>query len=137
MATFLFELVAPDQLLYSAQVESVVVPGTEGEFTMLAEHAPLVTAIKNGGVILVNGDGNSKEFAVFGGVAEVTNSRLTVLAERTTPIQDVTIEGLDQEILTTQTYLEGAHDEDEKRPLREKIAQLEEFRQVIAKRHAS
>jgi F-type H+-transporting ATPase subunit epsilon len=137
MATFLFELVAPDQLLYSAQVESVVVPGTEGEFTMLAEHAPLVTAIKNGGVILVNGDGNSKEFAVFGGVAEVTNSRLTVLAERTTPIQDVTVEGLDQEILTTQTYLEGAHDEGEKRPLREKIAQLEEFRQVIAKRHAS
>jgi len=137
MATFLFELVAPDQLLYSAQAESVVVPGTEGEFTMLAEHAPLVTAIRNGGVILVNGDGPSKEFAVFGGVAEVTNSRLTVLAERTTPIQDVTIEGLDQEILTTQTYLEGAHDEDEKRPLREKIAQLEEFRQVIVKRHGS
>jgi len=60
-----------------------------------------------------------------------------VLAERTTPIQDVTIEGLDQEILTTQTYLEGGHDEDEKRPLREKIAQLEEFRQVIVKRHGS
>jgi F-type H+-transporting ATPase subunit epsilon len=137
MATFLFELVAPDRLLYSEQVESVVVPGTEGEFTMLADHAPLVTSIRNGGVILVNGTGPSKEFAVFGGVAEVTNTSLTVLAERTTPIQDVTIEGLDQDILTTQTYLEAAHDEDEKRPLREKIAQLQEFRQVIEKRRQS
>jgi F-type H+-transporting ATPase subunit epsilon len=134
MATFLFELVAPDQLLYSEQAESVVVPGTEGEFTMLADHAPLVTSLRNGGVILVNGAGASKEFAVFGGIAVVTNTSLTVLAERTTPIQEVTIEGLNQDILTAQTYLEGTHEESEKRPLREKIAQLEEFRQVIEKR---
>jgi F-type H+-transporting ATPase subunit epsilon len=137
MATFQFELVGPDRLLYSDAVESVVVPGTEGEFTMLPNHAPLVTALRNGGVILVNGPTGSKEFAVFGGVAEVTNTSLTVLAERTTPLHDVTVEGLDKDILTAQTYLEAAHGEDERRILSEKIAQLEQFRNFVASRQAS
>ena len=137
MATFQFELVGPDRLLYSDAVESVVVPGTEGEFTMLPNHAPLVTALRNGGVILVNGPTGSKEFAVFGGVAEVTNTSLTVLAERTTPLHDVTIEGLDKDILTAQTYLEAAHGEDERRILSEKIAQLQQFRDVVASRQAN
>jgi len=136
MATFQFELVGPDQLLFSEAVESVVVPGTEGEFTMLPDHAPLVTALRNGGVILVNGPGGSKEFAVFGGVAEVTGNSLTVLAERTTPLRDVTIEGLDKDILTAQTYLEAARGADERRILTEKIAQLREFRHIIASRQA-
>jgi F-type H+-transporting ATPase subunit epsilon len=137
MATFQFELVGPDQLLYSEAAESVVVPGTEGEFTMLPNHAPLVTALRNGGVILVNGPSGSKEFAVFGGVAEATNTSLTVLAERTTPLKDVTVEALDKDILTAQTYLEAAHGEDERRILSEKIAQLEQFRNVVATRQAS
>jgi F-type H+-transporting ATPase subunit epsilon len=137
MATFRFELVSPDQLLYSAEVESVVVPGTEGEFTVLPNHAPLVTSLRNGGVILVNGAEPSKEFAVFGGIAEVTNTSLTILAERTTPMKDVTTEGLDRDILTAQTYLEAARGEDEKRILGEKITQLQEFRQIVTSRHAS
>ena len=137
MATFRFELVSPDQLLYSADVDSVVVPGTEGEFTVLPNHAPLVTSLRNGGVILVNGDPPSKEFAVFGGVAEVTNSSLTILAERTTPMKDVTPEGLDHDILTAQTFLEAARSEDEKRILGEKIAQLREFKDVVASRQSS
>jgi F-type H+-transporting ATPase subunit epsilon len=137
MATFQFELVGPDQLLYSEPVESVVVPGTEGEFTVLPNHAPVVTSLRNGGVILVNAAGGSKEFAVFGGVAEVTNTSLTILAERTTPMKDVTTEALDQDILTAQTYLEAAHDEDEKRILSEKISQLQQFRHVVTSRQAS
>jgi F-type H+-transporting ATPase subunit epsilon len=137
MATFQFELVGPDQLLFSEAADSVVVPGTEGEFTVLPNHAPVVTSLRNGGVILVNAPGGSKEFAVFGGVAEVTNTSLTILAERTTPLKDVTVEGLDQDILTAQTYLEAAHGEDERRILGEKIAQLEQFRHVVASRQAS
>jgi F-type H+-transporting ATPase subunit epsilon len=137
MATFRFELVSPDQLLYSAEVESVVVPGVEGEFTVLPNHAPLVTSLRNGGVILVNGDEPSKEFAVFGGIAEVTNSSLTILAEHTTPMKDVTTEGLDRDILTAQTYHDAAHTDDEKRRLSEKIAQLHEFRQIVASRRSS
>ncbi|MBV8961733.1 MAG: F0F1 ATP synthase subunit epsilon [Hyphomicrobiales bacterium] len=136
MATFHFELVSPDQLLFSAEVESVVVPGSEGEFTMLPNHAPLVTSLRNGGVILVNGDHSSKEFAVFGGVAEVTNTSLTILAERTTPMREVTPEGLEKEILTAQTYLEAARNEEEKRVLGEKIAQLREFKHIVALRQA-
>ena len=137
MATFQFELVSPDHLLFSDAVESVVVLGTEGEFTMLADHAPLVTALRNGGVILVNGASESKQFAVFGGVAEVTNMSLTVLAEHTTPLQEVSLQGIDQGILAAQTRLEAARDENERRILAEKVAQLEQFRAVIAARQAS
>ena len=137
MATFQFELVSPDHLLFSDAVESVVVPGTEGEFTMLADHAPLVTALRNGGVILVNGASESKQFAVFGGVAEVTNTSLTVLAEHTTPLQEVSLQGIDQGILAAQTRLEAARDENERRILSEKVAQLEQFRAIIAARQAS
>ena len=71
---------------------------------------------------------------MFGGIAEATNTSLTVLAERTTPMRDVTIEELDKDILTAQTYLEAAHGEDERRVLSEKIAQLQEFRHVITSR---
>jgi len=134
MATFHFELVSPDELLFSADVESVVVPGSEGEFTVLPDHAPLVTSLRNGGVILVNGDHSTKEFAVFGGVAEVTNTSLTILAERTTPMKEVTTEGLEKDLLTTQTYLEAAHNEEERRILVEKIAQLREFKNIVASR---
>ena len=74
---------------------------------------------------------------MFGGVAEVTNTSLTVLAERTTPLRDVTLEGLDKDILTAHTYLEAAHGEDERRILSEKIAQLEQFRQIVASRQVS
>jgi F-type H+-transporting ATPase subunit epsilon len=137
MATFQFELVGPDQLLYSDAVDSVVVPGTEGEFTMLVNHAPLITGLRNGGVILVNAPSGSKQFAVFGGVAEVTNTSLTVLAERTTPLSDVTLPGLDQDILTAQTYLEAAHGENERRILSEKVAQLQQFRDVVASRQGN
>ena len=137
MATFQFELVSPDHLLFSDAVESVVVPSVEGEFTMLADHAPLVTALRNGGVILVNGASESKQFAVFGGVAEVTNMSLTVLAEHTTPLQEVSLQGIDQGILAAQTRLEAARDENERRILSEKVAQLEQFRAIIAARQAS
>ena len=134
MATFQFELVGPDHLLCAEEVESVVVPGTEGEFTVLANHAPLVTALRYGGVVLVNGPKGFKDFAVFGGVAEVTNASLTVLAERTTPMHEVTVDGIDKDILTGQTYLEAAQSDGERRILSEKIAQLQQFHAIVAKR---
>ncbi|CAN0102023.1 unnamed protein product [Phaeothamnion confervicola] len=75
-----FELVSPERLLLSAQVDMVVVPGTEGEFGVLAGHAPLVSTLRPG-VISVHDEKSIQRIFVRGGFAEVTAAGLTVLAE--------------------------------------------------------
>lgn len=75
-----FELVSPERLLLSAQVDMVVVPGTEGEFGVLAGHSPLVSTLRPG-VIVVYDDKSQQRIFVRGGFAEVTAEGLTVLAE--------------------------------------------------------
>ncbi|MGK2871688.1 MAG: F0F1 ATP synthase subunit epsilon [Alphaproteobacteria bacterium] len=75
-----FELVSPERLLLSAQVDMVVVPGTEGEFGVLAGHAPLVSTLRPG-VISVHDEKAIQRIFVRGGFAEVTPDGLTVLAE--------------------------------------------------------
>lgn len=75
-----FELVSPERLLLSAQVDMVVVPGTEGEFGVLAGHAPLISTVRPG-VIVVYDDKAQRRIFVRGGFAEVNAEGLTVLAE--------------------------------------------------------
>ncbi len=57
MAAFHFELVSPEKLLFSGDVESVVAPGAEGQFTVLKDHAPVMTTLKAGVVTVAGGDG--------------------------------------------------------------------------------
>ncbi len=81
-----FELVAPEALVFSAAADMVVVPGAEGDFGVLAGHAPLISLVRPG-VIDVHDEGGVKErIFVAGGFAEVTQARLTVLAEEAAPV---------------------------------------------------
>lgn len=80
--TVKFELVSPERLLFSADVESVVVPGTEGDFGVLAGHAPVMSTIRDGELAVYRSAGGEPErIAVRGGLAEVNDKGLTVLAE--------------------------------------------------------
>jgi F-type H+-transporting ATPase subunit epsilon len=80
--TFKFELVSPEKLLVSAEVEQVLVPGSEGEMTILAHHAPVLTTLKPGLLdIAYPGSGKRQRFFIRGGFAEVNPAGLTVLAE--------------------------------------------------------
>jgi F-type H+-transporting ATPase subunit epsilon len=79
--TFKFELVSPERLLVSADVEQVVVPGSEGDFTMLAHHAPLLTSLRPGLLEIGLGGADRQRYFVRGGFAEVGPAGLTVLAE--------------------------------------------------------
>lgn len=88
MATFAFELVSPAKLLYSGEVEEVIVPGTEGEFTVLAGHAPVVSTLRPGILVIKTGSQTIRAF-VRGGFAEVSEKGLTVLAEDATPVEDI------------------------------------------------
>ena len=77
-----FDLVSPERLLVSAEVESVVVPGSEGYFTVLARHAPLISTLKPGLVEVKELSGAVRKFFVRGGFADVTPAGLTLLAEQ-------------------------------------------------------
>ena len=86
MATFLLELVSPEKLLLSRQVEMATIPAVEGEMGVLAGHAPMIVALK-GGVIRVRDNGaETEKLFVAGGFAEISAERVTVLADEATPL---------------------------------------------------
>jgi F-type H+-transporting ATPase subunit epsilon len=88
MATFHFDLVSPTKLVFSGEVTQVDISGVEGDFGVLAGHAPAVATLKPG-ILTVFGDGAPRRFVVFGGFAEVSSTELTVLADAASPIDEV------------------------------------------------
>ena len=81
MAAFHFELVSPEKHLFSGEVESVVAPGADGQFTVLKDHAPVMTTLKAGVVTVSGGEGKVEKLFVRGGFADVNASGFTILAE--------------------------------------------------------
>ncbi|MEQ1888525.1 MAG: F0F1 ATP synthase subunit epsilon [Alphaproteobacteria bacterium] len=92
-----FELVTPERLLLSAQVDMVVVPGAEGEFGVLPGHAPLVSTLRPG-VISVHDEKSVQRIFVRGGFAEVTADGLTILAEEAIDLAGLDRSGLEARI---------------------------------------
>ena len=74
MATFHFDLVSPEKLLFSGEVDQVDVPGSEGDFGVLAGHAPTVSALRPG-IMRVMVRGETQNLVVLGGFAEVSRTR--------------------------------------------------------------
>ncbi len=87
MATFHFDLVSPEKLAFSGKVEQVDVPGSEGDFGVLAGHAPLVAVLRPG-ILTIHGEGGMQRVVVLGGFAEVSAGGLTVLADVADKIED-------------------------------------------------
>lgn len=78
-----FELVTPEKLVLSQEVNRVVVPGSDGEFGVLAGHAPLMSTIKDGELkVYASENGEPQIIPIEGGFAEVSESGLTILAEK-------------------------------------------------------
>ena len=87
--SFQFELVSPERLLVSEQVESVVIPGAEGEMTVMAQHAPVMTTVKPGVVTVKAASGGEERYVVFGGFADILPSGCTLLAESAVAVKDI------------------------------------------------
>ncbi len=79
---FSFELVSPERILFSGDVDAVILPGTEGEMTVLEGHAPVLTGLKTGFLVITDEPGAGRRILVRGGFAEINQRGLTVLAER-------------------------------------------------------
>src|ERR1700690_2219749 len=88
MATFHFDLVSPEKLAFSGDVDQVDVPGLEGDFGVLAGHAPVVAAIRPG-ILTVTSGGTKQKIIVLGGFAEVSDKGLTVLADVATSLEEL------------------------------------------------
>jgi F-type H+-transporting ATPase subunit epsilon len=88
MATFHFDLVSPEKLAFSGEVDQVDIPGVEGDFGVLAGHAPVVAAIRPG-ILTVTAGGSHEKIIVLGGLAEVSEKGLTVLADVATSLDEI------------------------------------------------
>jgi F-type H+-transporting ATPase subunit epsilon len=95
-----FELVTPEQLLVSRDVDMVVVPGTEGNFGVLPGHSPLISTIRPGTIDIYAGNAIAERIFVAGGLAEVTPERCTVLADEAVPPEDLDRAQLEAELQT-------------------------------------
>src|ERR1700744_5857836 len=88
MATFHFDLVSPEKLTFSGEVDQVDIPGTEGDFGVLAGHAPIVATVRPGILTIISG-GTKQKIIVLGGLAEMSESCSTVLPDVATCIEEL------------------------------------------------
>ena len=93
-----FDLVSPERLLLSEQAEMVTVPGSDGYFGVLTGHMPLISTLRPGMIDVKGGDKGDAKYFILGGFAEVTTTKLTVLAEQAVPMTEMDITDLDQRI---------------------------------------
>lgn len=128
---FPFELVSPERLLLSESVLSVVVPGTEGEFSVLKNHAPFMATIKPGIVVVTQVGGGVQKFFVRGGFADVNGAGLTILAEQAVPVENLTTEALATEIRAAEEEVAGARDDADRIVAQTKVAQLQDVRAAL------
>jgi F-type H+-transporting ATPase subunit epsilon len=100
-----FELVSPERLILSTEVEMVVVPGTEGNFGVLPGHAPLISTIRPGTIDIYEGGAITERIFIVGGIAEVTPERCTVLADEAMAPDSLDRAALEAELQTVEGNL--------------------------------
>ena len=132
MAAFHFELVSPERMVFAGDVEAVVVPGAEGAFTVLKDHAPVMAVLKPGIVEVDESHTKKQRLFVRGGFADVSARGLTILAEQAIPVEELDAARLDAEITDAEEDLADATSEEGKRVAAEKLAQLREVRAVLS-----
>lgn len=130
--SFKFELVSPEQLLVSEDVTQVQVPGTEGEMTVMAHHAPVMTSLKPGVVVARTAAGSEDRYVVFGGFADILPESLTLLAESAVAVADIDRDDLAQRIQNAREDVADAKDEETRAKANERLAHLSTLESGLA-----
>lgn len=125
-----FDLVSPEKLLLSEEVEMVVLPGEEGDLGVMAGHAPVISQIRKGAICVFEGGSVAKRIFVDGGFAEITPERCTVIAEVAEALEGATAADVEQEIKALRDQAASASD-DAKAMLEASIASAEAKLAVI------
>jgi F-type H+-transporting ATPase subunit epsilon len=119
-----FELVSPERLLVSEQVESVVIPGAEGEMTVMANHAPVMTTVKPGVVTVRAVSGKGDRYVVFGGFADILPEACTLLAESAVHVADIDRDDLARRIREAREDAADARNDEDRTKAEQLLHQL-------------
>ncbi len=130
MATFRFELVSPERLVFAGEVIQVDVPGEEGEFGVLAGHAPYIATLKPG-LLTIYGDGEPQRMVVRGGLAEMGPTGLTVLAEQAVPVAELDPDMIAQSIKDTEEDVADADNDVARDRARARLEQLQTLKSAL------
>jgi F-type H+-transporting ATPase subunit epsilon len=131
MANFHFDLVSPEKLLFAGEVAQVDLPGSEGDMGVLANHAPLVTTLRPG-IIVVHREGGDMRVVVNGGFAEVGPGGLTVLADMAVPIEEFDRSVLATEIKDTEEDVADSTDGWQRDKLAHRLQQLQVLQEALS-----
>ncbi len=132
MATFHFDFVGPERTLYSGEVNAVQLPGIEGEMTVMAGHAPVLTSLRVGVIVITESQGSGKRIYVRGGFADIGPKGVTVLAERAAPIEELNAaSSLDRDIEAIQMQYDATEDLQKREELNAQIVQLRETKALL------
>ena len=127
-----FSLVSPARELFSGEVDHVIAPGVEGEFGVLANHAPFMTTLKNGVVRVLNDNAESMRLFVRGGFADVTPAGLTILAEEAINLESVSVESVQKDMDDLrQTILAEGQASGKHEALEEQYSYLESLKAAL------
>ncbi len=122
--TFKFELVSPERVLVSTDANEVIVPGADGQFTVLPGHAPFISSLRPGTMFIKLPSGERRVF-VRGGIAEVEPDSLTILAQHLIDLEDAGRgAAIEAEIKSAEATLAGSKDDSERLAAEDAIAQL-------------
>ena len=131
MANFTFELVSPERILFSGPVAQVVVPGEDGDMTILANHAPVMTTLRAGIVAVGEDKGAVKRLYVRGGFADVTAAGLTILAELAIPVEEINLDKLAGEIKNAEEDVRDAKSDEARKAAESRLAGLRTMQAVV------
>jgi F-type H+-transporting ATPase subunit epsilon len=126
-----FDLVSPERLLLSEDVDMVTLPGTEGYFGVLAGHAPVISSLRPGVIEVTGGETPGLRLFIRGGFAEVDAAKVIVLAEDAIPLADFNLAALDQRIADTEEDLVAAKTDAERARVSEQLDHLKQLRAVF------
>ncbi|MCV6576573.1 MAG: F0F1 ATP synthase subunit epsilon [Cohaesibacter sp.] len=129
---FDFELVSPERLVLSEPCNSVLVPGKDGFFTVLKDHAPVVASISPGVLNVELADGTQRDIYVRGGFADVAESGLKLLAEQAVPVEDLDAEQIAQMIKDAEEDVLDAKDDDTKNEAEIRLGRLKNLQAAIS-----
>ena len=118
------ELVLPDKLVASKLVDMVIIAGTEGDFGVLPEHAPLVSSIRPG-LLEIQDSEKMEKFFLAGGFVEVLSNQVSILASELCSLEDIDISSCKDEIANLKKQLNSSQDENEKSLIQNNIDKLE------------
>lgn len=126
-----FDLVSPERRLFAGEVDMVVVPGEDGDFGVLSNHAPFMSVIRSGAIIVTR-DGVTERTFIHGGFAEVTPEGLTILAEEAIPVSEIDLAALERDMKNAQEDLGVARSEADIELAQSRLTRLEAMRSTVS-----